>query len=371
MEGWRKYKLGEIITLKYGKDHKKLSDGFYPVYGSGGIMRYGNSYIYDQPSILIPRKGSLNNMMFIDKPFWTVDTMFWSIINDKMVLPRFLYYALSKYDFASLNVGSAVPSLTVPVIENIEIIIPSISEQKQILSTLVPLDDKIALNTRINDNLEQQAENLYNELFANESVSGLINLGDVVETTSGGTPSRSNPYFYKKGTLNWVKSKELNGTFIINTEEFITDMAVRKSAAKMLPENSVLIAMYGATVGEYAIIFKQMACNQAICALLPSNNYPYTYLFMFAKRKKEELINKAIGSAQQNISQILVKQLSISKNIELIKKYDLIVYPFFEKIKKNVIEKESLSQLRDSLLSKLMSGELKINDLNNYTYGRK
>jgi len=153
MEGWRKYKLGEIITLKYGKDHKKLSDGFYPVYGSGGIMRYGNSYIYDQPSILIPRKGSLNNMMFIDKPFWTVDTMFWSIINDKMVLPRFLYYALSKYDFASLNVGSAVPSLTVPVIENIEIIIPSISEQKQILSTLVPLDDKIALNTRINDNL--------------------------------------------------------------------------------------------------------------------------------------------------------------------------------------------------------------------------
>ena len=153
MKEWKKVKLGEVITLKYGKDHKKLDNGSYPIYGSGGIMRYSNSYIYDQPSILIPRKGSLNNIMFTDKPFWTVDTMFWSIINESVVLPRFLYYTLFKYDFASLNVGSAVPSLTVPVIENIEIIIPSIDKQKQILSTLIPLDDKIALNTRINDNL--------------------------------------------------------------------------------------------------------------------------------------------------------------------------------------------------------------------------
>jgi type I restriction enzyme S subunit len=153
MKEWKKYKLGELITLKYGKDHKKLNDGSFPVYGSGGVMRYGNDYIYDDSSILIPRKGSLNNIMFVDKPFWTVDTMFWSIIDQELVLPRFLYYTLCKYDFAGLNVGSAVPSLTVPVIESIEVVIPSIEKQKRILSLLVPLDDKIALNQRINDNL--------------------------------------------------------------------------------------------------------------------------------------------------------------------------------------------------------------------------
>ncbi len=219
-------------------------------------------------------------------------------------------------------------------------------------------------NQAINDNLEEQAENIYDKLFHNETLNELVDLGDVIQTTSGGTPRRSNPYFYEGGTLNWVKSKELNGTFIINTEELITDIAITKSAAKILPENSVLIAMYGATVGEHAVTSKQMACNQAVCALLPNNNYPYSYLFMFAKRKKEELINKAIGSAQQNISQILVKQLLVSKNVELIKKYDLIVRPFFEKIKKNVMENEDLSQIRDSLLPKLMSGEISVEEIN-------
>ncbi|MDH6312670.1 restriction endonuclease S subunit [Parabacteroides sp. PFB2-10] len=215
-----------------------------------------------------------------------------------------------------------------------------------------------------NDNLEQQAQSLYDELFANESVSSLTNLGDVIETTSGGTPSRSKPSFYENGTINWVKSKELNRSFIIDTEEFITNEAVTKSATKILPKNSVLIAMYGATVGEYAIISKQMTCNQAVCALLPNNKYPYPYLFMFAKNKKKELINNAIGSAQQNISQILVKQLFISRNVELINKYDLIVRPLFEKILELQIENEKISQLRDVLLPKLMSAELKISDLN-------
>ena len=221
-----------------------------------------------------------------------------------------------------------------------------------------------SVNSLGNDNLEEQAQCIYEELFANEDISQLIELGDVIETTSGGTPSRSNNSFYEAGNVNWVKSKELNGTFLINTEELITDVAVKKSSAKLLPQNSVLIAMYGATVGQYAIISKQMTCNQAICALQPNENYPYTFLFILAKNKKEELMNKAVGSAQQNISQILIKQLLISQNIKMIKKYDNLARPLFEKMKKNIIENENLSALRDSLLPKLMSGELKISDLN-------
>ena len=153
MEEWKEYKLGDVLCIKYGKDHKLLASGNIPIYGSGGIMRYAERSLYEGPSILIPRKGSLNNIMYSDKPFWTVDTMFWTTINEKIANPKYLYYLLSTKDFASLNVGSAVPSLTVPVIENIHITLPIKSVQDKIVSLLSSLDDKIELNRRINDNL--------------------------------------------------------------------------------------------------------------------------------------------------------------------------------------------------------------------------
>ena len=153
MEQWKKYKLGEILTVKYGKDHKKFADGPIPVYGSGGLMRTVNSYIYDSPSILIPRKGSLNNIMYVEHPFWTVDTMFWTIVDTNIAVPRFVYYSICKLDFESLNVGSAVPSMTVPIIEDIEIFLPSLQEQQRIVRLLSSFESKIELNRQINDNL--------------------------------------------------------------------------------------------------------------------------------------------------------------------------------------------------------------------------
>jgi len=91
MSEWKNEILGSVLEVKYGKDHKKLEDGNIPCFGSGGLMRNVEKYLYDKPSILIPRKGSLNNIMFQDKPFWTVDTMFWSKINEDLVFPKFLF----------------------------------------------------------------------------------------------------------------------------------------------------------------------------------------------------------------------------------------------------------------------------------------
>ena len=220
------------------------------------------------------------------------------------------------------------------------------------------IDDKIDLNRRINANLEQQAQALYKSWFVDNNTNK-IRLEEVVKTTSGGTPSRSHTEYYG-GNYGWIKSKELNGSFISKTEESITDLAILKSSAKILPEMSVLIAMYGATVGQYAITSKPMTCNQAICALLPNENYPYTYLFMVAKNKKEELINNAVGSAQQNISQVIIKDLLISNDIAKIKEFHNKVAPIFGIIRKNTEENINLSTLRDTLLPKLMSGEITV-----------
>lgn len=163
---WKEDVLGNVLEVKYGKDHKKLADGQYPVYGSGGLMRYVDSILYDGPSILIPRKGTLNNIMFVDSPFWTVDTMFWSIINTDKVDPKFLFYSICKRDFASMNVGSAVPSMTVNILNDIQISYPkNISDQRRIASILSSLDRKIELNNKINADLEEMAQAIFKNWF--------------------------------------------------------------------------------------------------------------------------------------------------------------------------------------------------------------
>lgn len=186
-------------------------------------------------------------------------------------------------------------------------------------------------------------------------------LGEVYKTTSGGTPSRSNPAFYENGTIYWVKSKELNGSFIIETEESITKEALQKSSAKPLPAYSVLIAMYGATVGEFGIISMEATCNQAICAFLPGDEFPYTFIYHFLKNNKDVIISRAVGSAQQNISQDLLKQIDmVLPPNELLKYFHKEVSPLFQAIENNIRKSTTLAVIRDALLPKLMNGEINV-----------
>jgi len=122
-DGWTIGKLEDILVIKYGKDHKHLKDGNIPLYGSGGIMRYVEKALYENPSILIPRKGTLSNLFYLNEPFWSVDTMFFSKIK-KTFYGRFTFLFLKTLDLTAMNVGSAVPSLTTQVLNQIPIIIP-------------------------------------------------------------------------------------------------------------------------------------------------------------------------------------------------------------------------------------------------------
>src|SRR5690606_21877227 len=122
-EEWEEGKLGDLIIVKYGKDHKKLIEGDIPVFGSGGVMRKVNTYLYNSESVLIPRKGTLNNVIYINEPFWTVDTMFYSEMK-RANIAKFVYHFLNEQDLASMNVGSAVPSMTTEILNNMLINIP-------------------------------------------------------------------------------------------------------------------------------------------------------------------------------------------------------------------------------------------------------
>lgn len=380
MGEWKEYKLGEIIKIVGGGTPKTSECRYW----NGNIpwlsvVDFNNDrkYVYEtekhisieglnnsstkilsKGDIIISARGTVGAMAMLGKDM-AFNQSCYGIQPTKLVDRDYLYYLLfsSVQELKHNSHGGVFDTITRDTFDTIEILLPPLSEQKRIVSILGSLDDKIDLLHRENETLEAMAETLFRKWFiedAKEELSETI-LGDVVKTTSGGTPSRKNEKYYQNGTIDWVKSKELNGTFLLETEEKITEDAVANSSAKFIPANSVLIAMYGATVGENAIIAKEMTCNQAICALIPNENYPYTYLFLWAKLMKEEFINLACGAAQQNISQILIKQQPISDNVNAIKQFHVIVEPFFEKIKLNAKQLYTLTQKKNLLLMSLMT----------------
>lgn len=122
-EGWQKKKVTNLLQIKYGKDHKTLEDGDIPVYGSGGVMRKVKPILYSGESVLIPRKGSLNNIIFADGDFWAIDTMFYSVPQMENIA-KYCYLFLSRLDMYSFNIGAAVPSMTVNILDGIDILLP-------------------------------------------------------------------------------------------------------------------------------------------------------------------------------------------------------------------------------------------------------
>ena len=132
--------LSDIAKIKNGRDYKQLSEGEYPVYGSGGVMTYVNAFAYDKPSVLIPRKGSIGNLFYVEEPFWNVDTVFYTEINDEKVVPKYLFYLLQKEHLEDLNTAGGVPSLTQSVLNKVKLMIPSIDTQKRIVNVLDNFD---------------------------------------------------------------------------------------------------------------------------------------------------------------------------------------------------------------------------------------
>lgn len=154
-----------MLEIKNGRDHKGLNSGIYPVYGSGGIMRYVDSFLYDKPSVLLPRKGTLDNIQYTDKAFWTVDTIYYTEVNSEKVNAYYLYNYLKLLDLSNLDSGTGVPSMTFDSYYNLNVIIPPLESQQKIAAVLSALDDKIALNRRLNAKLEQMAKRLYDHWF--------------------------------------------------------------------------------------------------------------------------------------------------------------------------------------------------------------
>ena len=159
--------LGDLVKVKYGKDHKKLSDGNVPVYGSGGIMRYADQYLYDKESVLIPRKGTLNNVIYVNEPFWSVDTMFYTEMKCENIA-KYVYLFLSEKNLESLNAGSAVPSMTTDILNAMPILIPNAKSLASFEAFAAPIYTKIAENSKENKKLAMLRDALLPKLMSGE-----------------------------------------------------------------------------------------------------------------------------------------------------------------------------------------------------------
>lgn len=164
---WQLGRLSDLIAVRYGKNHKKLADGIYPVYGSGGIMRYAEKPLYDKESVLIPRKGTLNNVMYVNKPFWSVDTMFFT----EMKLPnvaKFVFHFVKSKDLASLNAGSAVPSMTTDILNAMELSIPDANTLYKFENIVAPMNQAMQQNTQQSSKLAELRDSLLPRLMSGE-----------------------------------------------------------------------------------------------------------------------------------------------------------------------------------------------------------
>ena len=164
---WGKGRLSDLVAVKYGKDHKKLADGEIPVYGSGGIMRYVERPIYTRESVLIPRKGTLNHVMYVSEPFWSVDTMFYT----EMLRPdiaKFVYHFISGKNLASMNAGSAVPSMTTDILNAMELSIPDGDTLSAFEKVVSPMYQTMLANRKQSENLAKLRDALLPRLMSGE-----------------------------------------------------------------------------------------------------------------------------------------------------------------------------------------------------------
>lgn len=378
---WKEDVLGNVLEVKYGKDHKKLADGQYPVYGSGGLMRYVDSKLYDGPSILIPRKGTLSNIMFVDNPFWTVDTMFWSIINTDKVDPKFLFYSICKRDFASMNVGSAVPSMTVNILNDIQISYPkNIEDQRRIASILSSLDRKIELNNKINADLEEMAQAIFKNWFVDfepfkdgkfvDSELGMIPEGwkvgradDFYQINIGKTPPRKEHKWFSTNPADkiWVSIANMgnSGIFISDSSEYLTKEAVDRHNIIMVPRNTILLS-FKLTVGRVAIADKELTTNEAIARFILSDDKYMEYLYLYLKNFDYNSLGSTSSIATAVNSKTIKGMQMLQPSDKIIDAFHIQVNPIFEKIRSLTKESSRLSLLRDTLLPRLMSGELEV-----------
>jgi type I restriction enzyme S subunit len=291
---------------------------------------------------------------------------------------KWLYYFFqSKYTNHLLNTyrsGTSQPYLALGVLREFPILIPqNHDEQESIVSILDSLRKKIELLQAQNKTLESMAQTIFKEWFGKYQIGDDLpegwrveKLGDILETYLGGTPSKSKNEYWDDGSIPWINSGEVNNFRITRGTTLITKLGLEKSATKLLPKGTVVIAITGATLGQYSILEIESCFNQSVVGIVGNNKIKSSFIYFWIANNIHAIIRNATGGAQQHINKENVNSFEmILPSDKLLNKFQSIVEPMMEKISNNEFETQSLRKTRDTLLPKLMSGQVRVNNMKN------
>ncbi len=357
---YNKYTFSQLAKIKYGKNQKKVvsEKGTIPIYGTGGLMGYATQFLYDKPSVLIGRKGTIEKVRYIERPFWTVDTLFYTEINENLVLPKYLYYVLSNRDLKQYNEGTTIPSLRTETLNRLEFNIPLIEEQKKILKILKPLEDKIILNEKINNNLEQQAQAIYQHMFIDNSRSNWTEgtLNDIADITMGQSPSGSSYNENGNGSIFFQGRAEFGFRF--------PSVRLYTTEPKRIAHTNDTLMSVRAPVGDLNVAHTDCCIGRGLAAIHSKSNHQSFILYtMFSLKKQLDVFNgegTVFGSINRNSLNDM--PILIPSN-DVLDEFERIVAPMDLIIRNNYDESCRLQDIRDTLLPRLMSGELDVSDL--------
>ena len=384
----KEYKLGEIIQI-VGGGTPKTSE---PKYWNGNIpwlsvvdFNNGNKFVIDtekhitqeglensstkllkKGDIIISARGTVGAIAMLGREM-AFNQSCYGIRNSELIDNHYLFYSLKKSinELKQNSHGGVFDTITRETFNTINISLPPLPEQIRIASILSSLDDKIDLLHRENKTLEAMAETLFRQWFIEEAKEDWKEnpLGKCIKLVGGGTPKTSEERFWN-GNVFWLSGGDIasnHKSFVSSSEKSISEDGLNNSSAKLLPENAMVISARG-TVGKYCLLSKPMAFSQSNYGILPIYNDCYFFTYLLVAYHIDELQSAAYGSVFDTITTKTFEGVSvlIPKEASYIVEFEKMIEPYFSKMKQNNKQIQTLIQQRDSLLPKLMSGEVKI-----------
>jgi len=376
MSEWKEYFIedfGELLNHKripLSSMERAQRKGSYPYYGASGIIDNVDSFIFKGEHVLISEDGE--NLKSRQTPIaFIADGEFW--VNNhahifkgrKKIYNKLLVYYFANLDLNPYLTGAVQPKLNKAALSSIPIFLPSNETvQVAIASVLSSLDDKIDLLQRQNATLEKMAETLFRQWFVEEQKEGWKEgiLDDILTVKGGSTPITGEPAYWN-GTIHWTSPRDitnLNGIYLFDTERKITKLGLSKISSGLLPKGTLLMSSR-APVGVLAFSEVPIAINQGYIAILDNKGYSKEFIYLWLKSNIDTVHSFSNGSTFMEISKSTFKTLQLLiPPKQTLNDFQLLIKPFFEKIKSGQSQICTLKALRDTLLPRLMNGEVTV-----------
>ena len=390
MSEWQERKLEDLGLLQRGRSRHRprydfhLYGGKYPFIQTGEvrearkyIRKFEQTYskaglaqskLWPKNTLCITIAANIAELAILSFEACFPDSVLGFIPNENTDLD-FVYYTLTHFqrELKHIGEGSVQDNINLGTFQDVLFPIPELEEQKAIASVLSSLDDKIDLLHRQNTTLERMAETLFRQWFVEEAQEDWEEktLKEVVDIAIGRTPPRQEHQWFSESEVDvkWISIKDLgnDGAFIFKTSEYLTKTAIAKFNIPVIPKDTVVLS-FKMTVGRVAITTEEMLSNEAIAHFKFNTKTPFTkeYLFLYLKTYKYELLGST-SSIVTSINSAMIKDMEVAiPNADSMSKFQKVTEPLFEKIKTNQQQTQTLEKLRDNLLPKLMSGEVRV-----------